>query len=47
MVLRIMDRACSDEAVARAVEGMRKKLFFQMLPFLTRLDSYFYSEVLL
>ena len=26
-VLRIMDRACSDEAVARAVEGLWKKCF--------------------
>ena len=46
--LRIMDRACCDEAVEREVESLWKKRFLlQMLPSLTRLDSYFYNEVLL
>ena len=43
-VLRIMDRACCEEAVARAVDSIRKKCFVADAPFLTRLDSYIYSE---
>ena len=47
-VLRIMDRACCNEAVARAVESLSgRSVLLQMFPFLTRLDSYFYNEVLL
>ena len=46
-VLRIMDRACCDEAVARAVEVSGRSGLLQMFPFLARLDSYFYNEVLL
>ena len=38
-VLRIMDSACCDEAVARAVEVSGRSVLLQMLPFLTRLDS--------
>ena len=46
--LRIMDRACCDEAMERAVESLWKKHFLvQMLPSLIRLDCYLYSEVLL
>ena len=31
-VVRIMDRACSDEAMARAVEGLWKKRFVADVP---------------
>ena len=44
-VLIIMDRACCEEAVARGVLG--RSVLLQILPFLTRVDSYFYSEFLL
>ena len=46
--MRIMERACCDEAVARAVESLWKKHFVADAPIPhLRLDCYFYSEVLL
>ena len=48
-VLRIMDSACCDEAVARTVESLWKKCFVAdaLISHQTRLDFYLYSERLL